>query len=269
MSLSCFRAPLAALALAVASYALPPWSPASAEPASPVTVVTHFDIIPNGNNVALATALLEKFVLDSRSDPGVTSFKHITWAPTTNHFPGSWRCLDLLGCVQPPRGGATHHRLPIRRMQEALARRSMNASTRGTSPTTINQGQAAPRDRQRVASAGRNRASRHWVAAKITPALSGTLWRGLRVIMQPCPAEREGTSMLITALSVMRVQVFAKPRTRLVIMSGCITQFRGGNMTTEVRIVTSLEQCNGFAGLCRPGRRLRVVRGRIQRVSRR
>jgi quinol monooxygenase YgiN len=86
MSLSCFRAPLAALALAVASWSLAPCPTASAESASPVTVVTHFDIIPNGNNVALATTLLEQFVLASRSDPGVTSFTLITWAPTTNHF---------------------------------------------------------------------------------------------------------------------------------------------------------------------------------------
>jgi quinol monooxygenase YgiN len=81
MSLLWFRAPLAALALAVA-----PCTLAFAEHPSPVTVVTHFDVIPNGDNVAQATALLEKFVLDSRSDPGVTSFTLITWAPTTNHF---------------------------------------------------------------------------------------------------------------------------------------------------------------------------------------
>jgi quinol monooxygenase YgiN len=86
MSLAFFRVPLAALAIAVAPYALLPCSPAWAEPASPVTAVTHFDVIPNGDNVAQATALLEKFVLDSRSDPGVNSFTLITWAPTTNHF---------------------------------------------------------------------------------------------------------------------------------------------------------------------------------------
>lgn len=81
MSFSWFRAPLAALALAVT-----PCSLVSAEPASPVTVVTHFDVIPNGNNLTLGQALLEQFVLDSRSDPGVISFTLITWAPTTNHF---------------------------------------------------------------------------------------------------------------------------------------------------------------------------------------
>jgi quinol monooxygenase YgiN len=89
MSFSWFRAPLAALALAMAPCSLAPLSPfaqASAEPASPVTVVTHFDVIPNGNNLTLGQALLEQFVLDSRSDPGVIAFTLITWAPTTNHF---------------------------------------------------------------------------------------------------------------------------------------------------------------------------------------
>jgi quinol monooxygenase YgiN len=86
MPLACFRAPLAAIALAAAACSLAPASPASAEQAPRVTVVTHFDTIPNGNNVALAEALLEKFVLDSRSDPGVIAFTLITWAPTTNHF---------------------------------------------------------------------------------------------------------------------------------------------------------------------------------------
>ncbi len=86
MSLACFRVSLAALALAVAPCALMPSSVAYAEQAPAVTVVTHFDTIPNGNNVALAEALLEQFVLDSRSDPGVISFTLITWAPTTNHF---------------------------------------------------------------------------------------------------------------------------------------------------------------------------------------
>jgi quinol monooxygenase YgiN len=86
MSLGFLRAPLAALALAVAPCSLGLHSQAWADSASPVTVVTHFDIIPNGDNVAQATALLEKFVLDSRSDPGVVAFTLITWAPTTNHF---------------------------------------------------------------------------------------------------------------------------------------------------------------------------------------
>lgn len=86
MSLAYFRATLAAVALATAPCTLAPFSPAWADHASPVTVVTHFDIIPNGDNVAQATALLQQFVRDSRSDPGVASFTLITWAPTTNHF---------------------------------------------------------------------------------------------------------------------------------------------------------------------------------------
>jgi quinol monooxygenase YgiN len=91
MSLSWLRASLAALALTVAPYSLAPFSQlhsskAYAEPPSKVTVVTHFDVIPNGNNLTLGQALLEQFVLDSRSDPGVISFTLITWAPTTNHF---------------------------------------------------------------------------------------------------------------------------------------------------------------------------------------
>ena len=86
MSLAYFRATLAALALAAAPCSLLTASPASAEHASPVTVVTHFDIIPNGNNVTQATALLQQFVTDSRADAGAVSVTLITWAPTTNHF---------------------------------------------------------------------------------------------------------------------------------------------------------------------------------------
>jgi quinol monooxygenase YgiN len=85
MSLACSRVPLAALALAGACW-LALGATASTTAASPITVVTHVDIIPKGNNVSLATALLKQFVLASRSDPGVTSFTLITWAPTTNHF---------------------------------------------------------------------------------------------------------------------------------------------------------------------------------------
>jgi quinol monooxygenase YgiN len=80
MSLSRFCAPLAALALLAAPCAL------ASDAQEPVTVVTHFDVIPNGNNLVLGQALLEQFVLASRSDPGVKAFILITWAPTTNHF---------------------------------------------------------------------------------------------------------------------------------------------------------------------------------------
>jgi quinol monooxygenase YgiN len=109
MSLAFFRVPLAALVLAAAPCSLVPFGSApisaaqfsaapfssawAAEPSPPVTVITHFDIIPNGDNVAQATALLQKFVADSRSDPGVISFTLITWAPTTNHF----QLLEVFG----------------------------------------------------------------------------------------------------------------------------------------------------------------------------
>jgi quinol monooxygenase YgiN len=53
-----------------------------------IVVVTHIDIIPNSAGVAppAAVTLLEQFVLDSRSDPGVKYFTLITWDPTKNHF---------------------------------------------------------------------------------------------------------------------------------------------------------------------------------------
>jgi quinol monooxygenase YgiN len=53
-----------------------------------IVVVTHIDLIPNSAGVAppAAVQLLEKFVLDSRDDPGVEYFTLITWSPTTNHF---------------------------------------------------------------------------------------------------------------------------------------------------------------------------------------
>ena len=79
MSLSRLRASLAAPALLAAPGAI-----ASAAAAPPITVVTHFDIIPT--DIAQAVPLLEQFVLDSRSDPGTKYFTLITWAPTTNHF---------------------------------------------------------------------------------------------------------------------------------------------------------------------------------------
>ena len=51
-----------------------------------VIVVTHLDIIPTPTFMTDAVPLIEKFVLDSRKDPGVISFTMITWDPTTNHF---------------------------------------------------------------------------------------------------------------------------------------------------------------------------------------
>ncbi len=78
MSLSRFRASLAALAMVA------PCAIAFAADAPPITVVTHFDIIPTYLDQALP--LLEQFVTDSRSDSGVKYFTLITWAPTTNHF---------------------------------------------------------------------------------------------------------------------------------------------------------------------------------------
>jgi quinol monooxygenase YgiN len=100
MPFAFFRAPLAAVALAAAASLAPisaaPVSAAWAAPSPPVTVITHFDIIPNGDNVAQATALLQKFVADSRADPGVLSFTLITWAPTTNHF----QLLEVFGSLE-------------------------------------------------------------------------------------------------------------------------------------------------------------------------
>lgn len=53
-----------------------------------IVVVTHLDLIPNSAGAAppVAVQLLEKFVLDSRKDPGVKYFTVITWDPTKNHF---------------------------------------------------------------------------------------------------------------------------------------------------------------------------------------
>ena len=53
-----------------------------------IVVVTHIDIIPNSAGAAplAAVQLLEKFVLDSRKDPGVKYFTLITWDPTTESF---------------------------------------------------------------------------------------------------------------------------------------------------------------------------------------
>ena len=79
MSLSRFLAPLAALAMFAAPCAI-----AAADEAFPVTVITHFDIIPTFTDQAVP--LLKQFVTDSRSDPGTKYFTLITWAPTTNHF---------------------------------------------------------------------------------------------------------------------------------------------------------------------------------------
>jgi quinol monooxygenase YgiN len=83
MSFSRFRASLAALALLGAPGAI------AADTPSDIVVVTHFDIIPTFT--AQALPLLEQFVLDSRSDPGVKYFTLITWAPTTNH----WQMLEV------------------------------------------------------------------------------------------------------------------------------------------------------------------------------
>ena len=49
-----------------------------------VIVITHLDIIPTF--VDQAQPLIEQFVVDSRSDPGVEAFIVISWTPTTNHF---------------------------------------------------------------------------------------------------------------------------------------------------------------------------------------
>jgi quinol monooxygenase YgiN len=79
MSLSRFFASLTAVAIVAA-----PCTIASAADPHPVTVITHFDIIPTF--IAQAVPLLEQFVTDSRSDPGTKYFTLITWAPTNNHF---------------------------------------------------------------------------------------------------------------------------------------------------------------------------------------
>jgi len=49
-----------------------------------VIVITHLDIIPTF--VDQAQPLIEQFVVDSRSDPGVEAFIVVSWTPTTNHF---------------------------------------------------------------------------------------------------------------------------------------------------------------------------------------
>jgi len=49
-----------------------------------IVVVTHLDIIPPF--VDQARPVLNRFVDDSRRDPGVIVFKMISWDPTTNHF---------------------------------------------------------------------------------------------------------------------------------------------------------------------------------------
>jgi quinol monooxygenase YgiN len=58
--------------------------PGSNVRANGVVVVTHLDIIPTFTD--LARPVLDEFVADSRSDPGVVVFKMISWTPTTNHF---------------------------------------------------------------------------------------------------------------------------------------------------------------------------------------
>lgn len=59
-------------------------SPAMAQQKGPVTVVAHIDFIPTF--LAQGLPALEQFAQQSKSDPGVSSFTLITWAPTTNHF---------------------------------------------------------------------------------------------------------------------------------------------------------------------------------------
>jgi quinol monooxygenase YgiN len=49
-----------------------------------IIAITHLDIIPTF--VDQAQPLIEQFVVDSRSDPGVEAFIVISWTPTTNHF---------------------------------------------------------------------------------------------------------------------------------------------------------------------------------------
>jgi quinol monooxygenase YgiN len=71
-----------ALALTVAAFLMA--TPARSGDFGEVVVVTHIDIIPDF--VDQAEPLLERFVADSRNDPGVKYFTLITWDPTTNHF---------------------------------------------------------------------------------------------------------------------------------------------------------------------------------------
>jgi quinol monooxygenase YgiN len=58
--------------------------PGSNVRANGVVVVTHLDIIPTF--VDQARPVLNDFVQNSQSDPGVVVFKMISWTPTTNHF---------------------------------------------------------------------------------------------------------------------------------------------------------------------------------------
>ena len=73
-----------ALPMAVAASLL--GAPVHADDFGEVVVVTHLDIIPTPTFMTDAVPLIEKFVHDSRTDPGVISFTMITWDPTTNHF---------------------------------------------------------------------------------------------------------------------------------------------------------------------------------------
>jgi quinol monooxygenase YgiN len=73
-----------ALPMAVAASLL--GAPVHADDFGEVVVVTHLDIIPTPTFMTDAVPLIEKFVHDSRKDPGVISFTMITWDPTTNHF---------------------------------------------------------------------------------------------------------------------------------------------------------------------------------------
>ena len=50
----------------------------------PVIVVAHVDFIPDFLGQGLPA--IQKFVTDSKNDPGVKSFVLITWSLTTNHF---------------------------------------------------------------------------------------------------------------------------------------------------------------------------------------
>jgi quinol monooxygenase YgiN len=49
-----------------------------------IVVITHLDIIPTFVNQA--RPVLNTFVSDSASDPGVQTFAMLSWTPTTNHF---------------------------------------------------------------------------------------------------------------------------------------------------------------------------------------
>jgi len=49
-----------------------------------IEVVTHIDIIPTF--LTQAQPLIQQFVTDSASDPGVKEFLLVSWAPAPNHF---------------------------------------------------------------------------------------------------------------------------------------------------------------------------------------